>query len=287
MHLTGRVKPPRENSIQSLVSLGFSDRRAMHIVCVATCSTEYSDAVGNPGPQSSDDCKAACCSDATCQCYQWSDDPGVVPPACRTGTCLNGQDSAGIIFQGESGKSGSGTPAAGGPTGGDADGGSSSWGFPFLLTSFLVAVAYLGGMTVFNVKVKEQPIGLPNPEFWSSLSSLVIDGVGFAKQQAFGGEGSSGAVKPAKSAVDKKDDLSSHLVGDDPDYVADDADYDADDAEQGKKKKQKKPKKAVRRGSDSQVDVEVVAKKPSKKKPKARKSMPALVPAEDDGAGLE
>ena len=261
----------------------------MHTVCLATCSTEYSDAVGNPGPQSSDDCKAACCSDATCQCYQWSDDPGVVPPACRTGTCLNGQDSAGIIFQGESGKSGSGKPAAGGPTGGGAGGGSSNWGFHFLLFSFLVAAVYLVVMGAYNVKVKEQPIGLPNPEFWSSLSSLVVDGVGFVKQQAVGGEGASGAVKPAKSAVDKKDDLSSPLlVSDDPDYVADDADYDADDAEQGKKKKKKKPKKTVRRGSDSHVDVAVVAKKPpKKKKPKGRKSMPELVPEDDDGAGLE
>ena len=155
--------------------------------------------------------------------------------------------------------------------------------------SFLVAAVYLVVIGAYNVKVKEQPIGLPNPEFWSSLSSLVVDGVGFVKQQAVGGEGANGAVKPAKSAVDKIDDLSSPLlVSDDPDYVADDADYDADDAEQGKKKKKKKPKKTVRRGSDSHVDVAVVAKKPpKKKKPKGRKSMPELVPEDDDGAGLE
>jgi hypothetical protein len=56
----------------------------------------------------------------------------------------------------------------------------SEWGFVLLLTAAIASVGYLGGGTLYNVRVHGKAANaeaLPHPEFWNQLSGLVLDGV--------------------------------------------------------------------------------------------------------------
>ena len=63
---------------------------------------QCSDAVPDPVPKSVDGCQKACCADATCDAYQYSD----TEQSCVRGTCLALIPLSG--WEGETGKSGSG-----------------------------------------------------------------------------------------------------------------------------------------------------------------------------------
>jgi hypothetical protein len=74
--------------------------------------TMYNDLIGDRTAQSSDDCKAHCCKNPSCQVWQWSDDP-MTPPNCWIGHSSDYGDSGGVEWQGEQGKGG--PPPAPGP----------------------------------------------------------------------------------------------------------------------------------------------------------------------------
>jgi hypothetical protein len=74
----------------------------------------YNNLYGDSSAQSSDDCKSNCCSDSTCQVWQWSDDP-LTPPNCWTGDSDDYGDSGGVEWQGEQGKGGPAPAPAPGP----------------------------------------------------------------------------------------------------------------------------------------------------------------------------
>ena len=67
--------------------------------------TMYNDLHGDSSARTSDDCKANCCSDGSCQVWQWSDDP-MTPPNCWSGASDDYGDSGGVEWQGEQGKAG-------------------------------------------------------------------------------------------------------------------------------------------------------------------------------------
>lgn len=72
------------------------------------------DAVVDPGPQTVDDCQAACCADVACLAYQYTDvDPVTSLPSCIRGLCAQPEDCsvAGCDWTGETGKTGGGAPA--------------------------------------------------------------------------------------------------------------------------------------------------------------------------------
>jgi len=174
---------------------------------------------------------------------------------------LDGQDSGGVVFSGESGKAGSGKPAAGGP-GGASGAGGSHWGFSFLLMLCLTTGGYLLGMTAYNMKIGEKAgaDALPHPEFWSSLTSLVVDGAAFTKNN-FSKAGHAQQADLDESNTDE--DLSTPLVA---------------NADTGKQDRKSSP---PRRQSESQIAATKGPKKKRKKKKPTRKSMPELQP--EDG----
>ena len=57
--------------------------------------TMYNDLNGDATAKASTDCKAACCADAACQVWQWSDNP-MTPPNCWTGASSDYGDSGGV-----------------------------------------------------------------------------------------------------------------------------------------------------------------------------------------------
>jgi hypothetical protein len=80
--------------------------------------TQYNNLNGQASVTSSGDCKKNCCSDSSCQVWQWSDDP-TQPPNCWTGASDDYGDSGGVEWQGEQGKAPAPGPAPGptpGPT---------------------------------------------------------------------------------------------------------------------------------------------------------------------------
>jgi hypothetical protein len=81
----------------------------------------YNNLYGDSSAQSSDDCKSNCCSDSTCQVWQWSDDP-LTPPNCWTGDSDDYGDSGGVEWQGEQGKGGPAPAPGPGPAPGPAPG---------------------------------------------------------------------------------------------------------------------------------------------------------------------
>ena len=84
--------------------------------CRTAQYTVYNNLNGDSSAHSADDCKSNCCSNTSCQVWQWSDDP-FTPPNCWSGDGDDYGDSGGVEWLGEQGKAPLLPPAGFGPCG--------------------------------------------------------------------------------------------------------------------------------------------------------------------------
>jgi hypothetical protein len=114
----------------------------------------------------------------------------------------------------------------------------SDWGWAFLLTVLICTTLYVGGGTVYSVKIQGTPPGLealPHREFWAAARGLVVDGARYTKarvDEARGG-GDAGytgiAEAEAKGETSKSVDPDSPLRTDEKPVFGSDDDDDDDD----------------------------------------------------------